>query len=266
MNNCKKELCDQLVRMNHLISAAEKRVEKNKDLPYESVFVNRTKHGYQYYYKRPNGKKQYIRVKDHGIVKKYLQLDYDRDFIKKVSSSKNTLERFLRNYDFDAVENVYKNLNTGRKIMVTPAYQTDEEYIKEWISQYPEDQNSYPKESQYISDKGEFVRSKSEKILADMFYRLNIPYRYEPRLDLPSGRSIFPDFVLLNVKKRKTIYWEHFGLVTDGEYAVKALKKISLYENAGFTPGDDLLFSFESPENPLNTRLLEKKIKEKLLN
>ena len=37
-----------------------------------------------------------------------------------------------------------------------------------------------------LTEKGERVRSKSEKILADYFYRKGIEYKYEPEICMPN--------------------------------------------------------------------------------
>ena len=102
-------------------------------------------------------------------------------------------------------------------------------------------------------------------MIKSAFPKHNIPYRYEPKLELEDGTCMFPDFIVLNVRCRKTVYWEHFGLVSDGDYARKALQKLELYEENGFVVGEDLLFSTESAASPLNVRQLEAKIQKYLL-
>ena len=69
----------------------------------------------------------------------------------------------------------------------------------------------------------------------------------------------------MNVSKRKTIYWEHFGLISDGEYAEKALRKMDMYEKNGICIGEDLLFSMEAEDSPLDIKQIEAKIKRYLL-
>ena len=83
---------------------------------------------------------------------------------------------------------------------------------------------------------------------------------YEPRVISKDGRVIYPDFAVLNVAKRKTYYWEHFGLVGDVEYSVKNFAKICEYEYCGMGVDNSLIISFESPEHPLSTRRLRDKI------
>ena len=85
--------------------------------------------------------------------------------------------------------------------------------------------------------------------------------RNAPRMLAFRGAFLFSDyFGLLNVRKRKTIYWEHFGLAADGEYATKALKKLDLYERNGFRIGDNLLFTMEYEEASLDVKRIEEMI------
>lgn len=116
----------------------------------------------------------------------------------------------------------------------------------------------------YYTSRGGFVRSKSEKIIADALEKYNIPYQYEPVLEL-GYNTVYPDFVVLNVRTRKTIYWEHLGIVSDMEYATKNFIKIQNYEKNGYLLGKDLIITMESSDIPMNIKLVEQKIKEFLL-
>ncbi len=54
-----------------------------------------------------------------------------------------------------------------------------------------------------ITEKGERVRSKTEKMLADFFYRKEILYRYEKPLYLKGYGIVYPDFAFFSEKKAK---------------------------------------------------------------
>ena len=54
-----------------------------------------------------------------------------------------------------------------------------------------------------LTEKGERVRSKSEKIIADYFYRKNILYKYEKPLYLNGYGIVYPDFTLLSRKQER---------------------------------------------------------------
>ena len=146
-------------------------------------------------------------------------------------------------------------------MLVDPIIIPDDELVLQWHERFKTEQNGFRDELQYQTDRGELVRSKSEKILADTFNKNDVPYVYEPMIKLKNGHTLFPDFALLNVRKRKTIYWEHFGLINDPEYAQRSMKKIDEYERNNLICGDNLIFSTESHESPLNLHLIENKIR-----
>ena len=112
--------------------------------------------------------------------------------------------------------------------------------------------------------KGERVRSKSEVMIADLLNKETIPYRYEYPLYLKGFDLVYPDFTVLNVKKRKEIYWEHFGMMDDSEYVEKAMKKITVYAQNGIFPGINLIVTFETRKTPLNQKMAMLVIKEYL--
>ena len=67
--------------------------------------------------------------------------------------------------------------------------------------------NPYPKTEELVTNNGEIVRSKSEKIIADLLFMLGIPYVYECPLDTPGG-TIYPDFTILDISTRDALGWD----------------------------------------------------------
>lgn len=67
------------------------------------------------------------------------------------------------------------------------------------------------------------------------------------------------------LENRKTLCWEHLGIISDIDYATKNLRKIQDYETQGFLLGRDLILSMEASDKILDVKLVEQKIKEFLL-
>lgn len=135
--------------------------------------------------------------------------------------------------------------------------ETEEEYICNWenvIYEGKEIDGDIPK---IYTAKGERVRSKSEVIIADILNREGIPYRYEYPIQLKGRGRVYPDFTVLNVRKRKEIYWEHLGMMDDTNYVESALQKIALYEQNGIFPGDNLILTYETRKNPINQKIVK---------
>jgi len=265
MENYAKQLKEQVKQLDKLILEADRRIKVSKAPESKRIVVNKKRKSFQYYELDKKGKRVYIPKEYRQVVQEVVQRDYDEAVKRALVESKSHINRFLKHYDSDAVENVYNKLCEGRKVFVTPIIPTDEDYVREWKKTHIGQQNSYPMATSYLTEQGEQVRSKSEKILADLFLKHQIPYLYEPQLKLKNGSSIYPDFAVLNLQTRKTIYWEHFGLISDGEYASKALHKLQAYEENGFVIGKDILFTSESAQAPFDIKTVEKKIKAYLL-
>lgn len=116
-----------------------------------------------------------------------------------------------------------------------------------------------------FTERGEQVRSKSEKIIADSLYRNGIPYRYEHPVYLRGMGVVHPDFICLHVKKRKEILWEHMGLMGDPKYCRRALKKEEMYIKNGYRSGIDIIYTRESSGYTISTKVIDQIIKDTFL-
>ena len=257
----RSELEECINRLDILIREVEERLKNSEGAETFHLNVSTKNDTFRYYKINDDGSQTYIKRRDLGKVRRAVQREYDEKVYAEMSAAKGRIERFLRNYNPENIKGIYSNMGEARRALVQPITMPDEEYINKWCKRHPGNQNPYPNESGYYTERGELVRSKSEKILADMLYRNGIPYSYEPGLTLNKGGKIYPDFALLDVKRRKTIYWEHFGMITKADYAVDGFEKLRKYEASGFVLGEDVIITTESSEMPLDIRGIERMIK-----
>ena len=173
-----------------------------------------------------------------------------------------------------AIEALYERLCPARRALIEAVTLSDEQYAERWkekILQAAGAGMPFAEDSQkYYTANGERVRSKSEVIIADALLRNGVPYCYEVPLKLKRGGeagsvTFHPDFLCLNVRTRKEFYWEHFGKMDDEDYKENTVGKLNMYVENGFFPGRNLIFTMESGEESLYTRVVEKIIKEFLL-
>lgn len=108
-----------------------------------------------------------------------------------------------------------------------------------------------------LTERGERVRSKSEKIMADFFDRRGIKYKYECPLYLKGMGIVYPDFTFLSKKTGQEVYWEHNGKCDDPSYVRNMVKKINAYENTGIFQGERLILTYETEQTILNTGKIE---------
>lgn len=262
INDLKRRLEEQ----RRTVKKLEERHKLYRKIPDGYLKVKISNGMYQYYFKEKDADEyKYIPAKEQKYAAMIAQKQYESGIEKELRKNCELLEKLISNYNPDALKGAYDKLCPGRKKIVTPIADTDKMYVESWYRKYPQQMNPYPEKGQYATDRGEMVRSKSEKILADLFYRKQIPYNYEPEIIFKDGSKVYPDFVLLNVRERKTYIWEHLGLASDDAYAKKNLKKIYQYEKNGYLPGEDLLISEETADMPLDLNLIRLKISKYLL-
>lgn len=110
----------------------------------------------------------------------------------------------------------------------------------------------------YRTAKGDYVRSKSELIIANELYAKQIPYEYEKPLSLEGCRyAVYPDFTIYTPHEKQVVYWEHAGLMTDLYYRDKWERKRKSYERNGICEWNkNLIVTYESESGDLNTDLV----------
>ena len=262
MINYNDELYEQLNGLRLLRTKVEERIKNSKDAKAGSLRITSC-HGYPQYYFREKGsaKEQYMPVTEKKMIKELAQYEYDIKILKEIISLEKKLSKHLNSYDISVIDNSYEKLCKARKDLVEPIKPTISMKINAWYEQNEGRQNPFEMKTPFQTEKGELVRSKSEKILADYFDSRKIPYAYEPKFILYDGRAVYPDFALYAVSSDYTVYWEHLGLADDMEYAFRNNKKIIAYEKSGLVVGKTLIISYESVDSPLDMKVIKEKTK-----
>ena len=157
---------------------------------------------------------------------------------------------------------IYRKIGKGKQRLVEPIEVSNEDYRKTWEKfeyiRKPFEENA----PEIYTDRGERVRSKSEKIIADKLYREGIAYRYECPLEIPYVGTIYPDFTILDEVNRRNIIYEHFGLMDNEDYVNNAIAKLQQYSRQGYTLGDNLFVTMETSARPLDSRMVDNIIKQ----
>ncbi|MDD2981210.1 MAG: hypothetical protein PHN80_14755 [Hespellia sp.] len=280
MNEVKEHLQHELEKLSTIERMAEKDL---REAPEGSLVISKSGNRTQYYHRTDpkNFHGKYIRKDNKKLAKQLAQKDYAEKILSLVKKGKKQLINFLSICEFDGIGTMYEELSQSRRNLISPYILPEDEYIAHWEQLQKENIEKALKSQAYQSyqastsfynilpeiytEKGEQVRSKSEKILADKFYMKGIPYVYEMPLYLKGYGYIRPDFTVLNKRTRKEYYWEHLGLMSDENYCEKAIKKIECFEKNKIFPGAQLLLTYETKNNPLNMKIVDKIIQEYLM-
>ncbi len=250
---------NELLSIKNLKEAALEKALSGK------IHVSKTSHGVQYYLRNNGSEKsgQYIRKSELSMIRKYLQKSYDEKILKLVTTEIKSLKKLLSKSAnvVDKIKKTYSAYPTEVKELVIPIDVSDKDYAQKWMDT--------PYEGKVLQDylpffetkRKERVRSKSELNIANALADRGIPYKYECPLQLSNGAIIYPDFTVLDVKRRRVLYWEHRGMMDDKEYAKNSVQRLKTMMWDGIFIGEKLIITEETSTNPLGTNEINAIIK-----
>lgn len=249
--------------LKKIVREVEKR---EKRAPAGTLRISRKKNSVEYYIK--NGDKEektvngsYVKKNELKIVKEIAQRDYDIKVLRNAKSRLHAIETFLEKYKKYGVKEIFQKMHPCRRELIDEIIISDEEFVKRWNEVTFEGKKFWDDENVIVSERGERMRSKSEKIIADKLYMLGIPYRYEYPIVLEGKIKVYPDFTILKMPERKEVYLEHFGMMDDAGYVDKTILKLDTYKKSGIYLGVNLFVTYETSKKPLNMQALDKMLR-----
>lgn len=264
-----KNYYDELIKRKNELERSINRAETFlHNAPEGRIKTSINGSGYQqYYYVTDNSgpKGKYINREDSSLIRRLIQKEYSKKFIRDAKKELSILDSLEKCYDCCNPEDEIVKLHKSKRQFIDPYIISDDEYRRRWESTEFNTNDFNSDEKVYQTKKGDLVRSKSEMLLADMYYELNIPYRYECKLILDNGKKKYPDFTILDVRNRREIYHEHLGLLDNEAYRKGNVIKIAEYYKNGIFTGNNLIITFETRECPLNIAGIRKNIIDMLL-
>jgi hypothetical protein len=89
------------------------------------------------------------------------------------------------------------------------------------------------------SSRGEFMRSKSEVIIANVLHAKGVNYVYEQPLVGSDGKTRYPDFTIEDADSGDTYYWEHCGMLQQEAYRKRWEHKLNWYRAQDILPREE---------------------------
>lgn len=254
----------QMLEESRNLEAQLKTIQSSLNaLPKENFFCTHSGKYHKWY--KTDGKKQtYIPKKQRKLAEKLALKKYLSCLSQDISHEHNAISLYLRHH--------LSNPKTAEKILQDPAYKEllsksflpKSQYLIDWVNSPYERSRRYPEQLVVETASGIYVRSKSEALI-DMILTMNrIPFRYECALQL-GDIILYPDFTILHPQKNKLYYWEHFGLVDKPAYCNTICTKLQTYMVHGIIPTIQLITTYETQEQPLSSRTIEKIVKDYFL-
>lgn len=260
--------------LKNLLSEERKRLEKIlkvvqvqlKTMPEGSLRLSKSKDYIQYYHCTEENKLgKYIVKGNDELIQSLAQKSYDEKLLHLAEKRLKQIERILKDYEDDEIEEIFKKEHIERQRLIQVVEPTWDQRVKKWRDEKYQGKGFPEGIPVILTDRGERVRSKTEKIMADYFYRKGIEYKYERPIYLKGLGTVYPDFSFFTKRVDGEMYWEHCGMVDSPEYARKMVRKIEMYEKNGIFPGERLILTYETEQSVLGTEKIAQMVERYLL-
>ena len=202
------QFLDLLKQRQYELKEQVKKRKTTPDKKNEGTLKVSNRGTYYNYYIRKKGEKtgKYIKKSNMKLVRNLAQDKYNTLFVKEAEKELKTIHSFLNGYS-DNISNICSDFGLELKNSIDVADMSDEEYAEYWLSIPYYTKGIADGIPEHITVNGEHVRSKSEEMIANTLYRLKIPYKYECPVRMFNGEIRYPDFTILDVKRRKVFYY-----------------------------------------------------------
>ena len=257
------ELQKMLKDLDNLIAYIEKHpVMKEKS----SLVVCENQKVTNIYKSTEGGIRQYLGNDKQEEIKALAKKAHYSKMLSAARKERDQIQKCIRTLNsgngITDIDDVYPSLNKVIRRTEGPFTMTDDGYVSKWLKKNNYLRDNRQLNGQYRTLKGEYVKSKSEVIIADRFTYYGVPYVYE--ITTASDAFVdmrYPDFLILNKSTKEEFYWEHLGKMGDPQYAAKNQIKMEQFAKQGMILGKNLIVSFECGDRPLSTEYVDSVIK-----
>lgn len=220
-------------------------------------------------------------TKNRELIYKLAHTAYLREFARRTKANMSLLERAGKSWQSTEYPEILRSLpkhydmldpalvqdpqrltqtlsgpNPNRGEGLIPARltpRTDEDPQAWFLKPYFEN-TSHLESKIHPAARGLSARSKSEVFIISIYNRLGYAFHYDETVII-GGYRVSPDFIGLRSDGSLIIH-EHSGLWEDA-YRERNRRKLELYMSAGFFPGENLLWTFDSTDGAIDPDLTE---------
>ena len=196
-------------------------------------------------WKGPKKQYPYWQFYDHGKqIQKYIHksgLDAVRKLIEKMKAQfkkRSLLRKFISD-----LKRALRAIRVNWQEVIAKYKQAQQERQSEAAARAAAKKvaasKRYADQYKHLTDKGEYVASKSELLIANKLYSLGIKYEYEKEVWI-GGRCYRPDFTIYPNDGRE-LYWEHAGMMDKPEYRQRHEEKMDFLAQHGIKLQENLI-------------------------
>ena len=290
-----KSLEKESERLSEIVNSADRTLCMHEKENLNLIIIKRR----PAFYHRKDGKLVYVRKSDAKTIRELSSLYVDKKLKAAAVKEKKQLDCCLavlrKDPETSDVDKVADKIPEEIKSKADLSELTAEGYARKWqegnIVVKRRSLHRMDDYHKFKTRKGDYVGSKSELIIADRLYSLDIPYHYEiaftPEVIIDKSRPVYdefgsiagydfigfgpderdtlhPDFYVLNKRTRKAYFWEHLGKMDNADYCMKNFNRFMRILDAGYVIGEDLIVTHEDSKHPLLPEDIDKVIEKYL--
>ena len=242
-------------RTQELLKSAKSRLQKS---PSDFLYTTLIKGKYRYYSREEGTNSARKSLCNNPEEIKMLEEKYYYE--KLVKTAENELEALVKIRKIlercPDTDSVFFELPESKRHLICPLDTLSDENRVRHFRQIRGERRVA--NSNFRTLNGEYVRSKSELIIADRLKVNDIPYHYELGALMDDAVEVWhPDFIVMNKRTGRTYYWEHFGMIDNAEYCSSFQYKLERYAKKDIFPGEDLIITTESSGHILDTGYID---------
>ena len=246
--------------------------EEQKHYPLFKIMKTRNK-GKEVCYKVEYRRKKRIREvlktdsEEYFNILKGLCIDAKRELVEKdaalISDIKDQFRDIGRAEVISLMQEKYPRIDRQDIIIAVSELEDAGREPSQWaLTKYVQSDNK-PEEKIHTTSRGLKVRSKSELIICEIFYKYGIEFRYEEVIYI-NGKRMEPDFTIRRKSDGKIFYWEHCGMMDLPSYRKRYYEKRDLYEFCDIVPWDNMIFTYDI-DGSIDSEYIESIVKTVLL-
>ena len=164
MHNFKESLIEEQQRLEEIIARAKM---ENAHMPEGYLRISKHKNRCRYYHCLTDRNGTYIPKKNIILSKQLAQKAYNKSIIDKAEEQLSQINKILKVDTDEEMKKLYDSLHPDRKKLIIPFEETWQDKLQKWYETSYQGKDFRESTPVLLTAKGEQVRSKSEKILAD---------------------------------------------------------------------------------------------------
>ncbi len=254
-------LYNYIIEYEKMLAAKRERLAAIlRDAPPGNIYTQGNGHYTSYVLRHTVDKKRVKKVitSNRSLLAKYADKYYAKALMPVITANHEAAKAFLSLHSGSEIQDVTAKLNKQILMYSNAAHAAGEFDPIAWLNT-PYHRLDDFEDPQHPTLRGDYVRSKSESMIADTLFRADILYKPECPLELEDRKThstvtYYPDFTILHPVTFEEIYWEHFGGLDDALYASKQARKMQVYSDNGIIQHKNLIITFETENVPFVAR------------